>query len=153
MADPIKVRLKDGDGKVLHPETDWSLVQNKPPVFTADWGSSVINKPFQITQDSSNDNVLTISGFDYFKFGDNDNKDKEEYSFGYCRVTSTEGTFPNYTDTITYTPAFVVTSVTHMIGKPDFTFNTYYRYNVSKNTWETFTPGSDNTVYIPRYFH
>lgn len=151
MAETIKVRLKDGDGNVLHPETDWSVVQNKPSTFMADWVSSVINKPFQITKDSSNDNVLTISGFDYFKFGVND--DREKYSFGYCRVTSTEGTFPNYTDTSIYTPAFVVTTRIRNIGTSDLTTNTYYRYSVQNNTWETFTPGSDNTVYIPKYVH
>ena len=150
MADPIKVRLKDGDGTVLHPETDWSVVQNKSSIFMADWGSSVINKPFRITKDSENINVLAISGFDYFKFGVNN--DKEKYSFGYCLTTSTEGTFPNNLDTYIYTPAFVVTSVIHMIGKPNITTNAYYRYSVPKNTWETFTPDSA-TVYIPRYFH
>lgn len=28
----INVRLKDASGNVLHPETDWSLVQNKPSI-------------------------------------------------------------------------------------------------------------------------
>lgn len=28
----IKVRLKDASGNVLHPETDWSVVQNKPSI-------------------------------------------------------------------------------------------------------------------------
>lgn len=30
----IKVRLKDASGNVLHPETDWSVVQNKPSIET-----------------------------------------------------------------------------------------------------------------------
>ena len=149
MAD-IKVRFKDGDGNVLHPETDWSVVQNKPSVFTADWGSSVINKPFQVTKDSSNDNVLTISGFDYFKFGGG--ADEAKYSFGYCHIGWSEGTSPiTYKDI--YAPAFVVTTRTHRIGTPAETTNTYYRYNFSNNTWETFASGSANMEYIPKYFH
>ena len=30
----IKVRLKDASKNVLHPETDWSVVLNKPSIFT-----------------------------------------------------------------------------------------------------------------------
>lgn len=30
----IKVRLKDASGNVLHPETDWSVVQNKPSIVS-----------------------------------------------------------------------------------------------------------------------
>ena len=30
----IKVRLKDASQNVLHPETDWSVVLNKPSIFT-----------------------------------------------------------------------------------------------------------------------
>lgn len=32
----IKVRLKDASGNVLHPETDWSVVQNKPSIEAPD---------------------------------------------------------------------------------------------------------------------
>lgn len=32
MAETFNVRLKDGSGNVLHPETDWSVVQNKPSI-------------------------------------------------------------------------------------------------------------------------
>lgn len=33
MAETFNVRLKDGSGNVLHPETDWSVVQNKPSIY------------------------------------------------------------------------------------------------------------------------
>lgn len=137
MADPIKVRLKDGDGNILHPETDWSMVRNNP---------------FQITKDSSNNNVLEISNFGYFKFGSKNYGEK--YSFGYCVNTSTTGTFPSpdYSVTDTYSPAFVTTVILHRIGTPDIVTNAYYRYSISKGTWESFTPDSD-TVYLPRYFN
>lgn len=29
----IKVRLKDASENILHPETDWSVVQNKPSIY------------------------------------------------------------------------------------------------------------------------
>lgn len=138
MADPIKVRLKDGDGNVLHPETEWSIVQNKP---------------FEIVKDASNNNVLKISGFDYFKFGDDD--DKEKCSFGYCYITSATGSSPldpGYFETYTQVPAFVTTERIHMLRKPDIITNTYYRYSISKNAWETFTPDRAD-LYFPRYFH
>ena len=34
----IKVKLKDASGNVLHPETDWSLVQGKPSIGKAMFG-------------------------------------------------------------------------------------------------------------------
>lgn len=33
----INVRLKDAGGNVLHPETDWSVVLNKPTYFPTSW--------------------------------------------------------------------------------------------------------------------
>ena len=40
----INVRLKDASGNVLHPETDWSVVLNKPTSYLTTWGE-VQNKP------------------------------------------------------------------------------------------------------------
>lgn len=36
MAETFNVRLKDGSGNILHPETDWSVVQNKPSINIGD---------------------------------------------------------------------------------------------------------------------
>lgn len=35
----VKVRLKDATNNILHPETDWSVVQNKPSIFTYPGGA------------------------------------------------------------------------------------------------------------------
>ena len=40
----INVRLKDASGNVLHPETDWSVVLNKPSSYSTTWGN-VQDKP------------------------------------------------------------------------------------------------------------
>ena len=40
----IKVRLKDVGGNVIHPETDWSIVQNKPSSYPTTW-SEVSGRP------------------------------------------------------------------------------------------------------------
>ena len=40
----IKVRLKDASGNALHPETDWSVVQNKPSSYPTTW-SEVNGRP------------------------------------------------------------------------------------------------------------
>ena len=40
----VKVRLKDASGNVLHPETDWSIVQNKPSSYPTTW-SEVNGRP------------------------------------------------------------------------------------------------------------
>ena len=34
----VKVRLKDASGNVLHPETDWSVVRNKPSIEMSNTG-------------------------------------------------------------------------------------------------------------------
>lgn len=36
----INVRLKDAGGQILHPETDWSVVQNKPSISVSSSGES-----------------------------------------------------------------------------------------------------------------
>lgn len=40
----INVRLKDASGNVLHPETDWSVVQNKPTYFPTSWSNLTFNE-------------------------------------------------------------------------------------------------------------
>ena len=48
----IKVRLKDASGNALHPETDWSVVQNKPSSYPTTW-SEVNGRP-SIEVDAAN---------------------------------------------------------------------------------------------------
>ena len=40
----VKVRLKDASGNVLHPETDWSVVKNRPSI-TVDSTREIWGKP------------------------------------------------------------------------------------------------------------
>lgn len=59
----IKVRLKDASQNVLHPETEWSLVQDKPSIFQTNW-NSILNKPSNLT--TSKEELLF--GHYYFPF-------------------------------------------------------------------------------------
>ena len=132
----VKVRLKDASKNVLHPETDWSVVLNKPSNYPSDWSSSVSNKPFHLEKDSSGDDVLAVTGFKTFKFN---HDEMISYSFGYCTYNET-GT--NY-----YTPAFFC----RMWGNGGYVRNAYYRYKIGDGTWESFTPGDTSNQYYPLY--
>ena len=56
----IKVRLKDASGNVLHPETDWSVVQNKPSI-EVDGHVQTWNNP----SDGSADQTVKIKTFSF----------------------------------------------------------------------------------------
>ena len=134
----IKVRLKDASKNVLHPETDWSVIQNKPSIFPADWKSSVLNKPFDIVKNDSNRDVLRISGFDYFVFEKLTDTGKiSSFSFGCCDYYNGNTHF--------YFPAFY----SKEWGNGGYVKQKYYRYNYTQETWETFVPDNNENKYYP----
>ena len=100
----VKVRLKDASGNVLHPETDWSMVKNRPSI-TVDsngetwgaYGSTIYLRANQIyvnDKNTPNDYLLdyypirwsAISGKpDYLK------RDEREKVFGYYSTYTPSG--------------------------------------------------------------
>lgn len=133
----VKVRLKDASNNILHPETDWSVVRNKPSNYPTDWELSVANKPFQLEKNNfvGGANVLRVTGFKAFKFN---SEETFNYSFGYCSSYK-EGMW-------NYTPAFY----NRNWGTGGYVRTTYYRYNVTDNAWESFTLDGNN-MYYPLY--
>lgn len=90
----IKVRLKDASGNVLHPETDWSVVQNKPSFTPFQWQmTSMIHvheiynsdflTDFDYTYEMNGDRLSTVSGVGISGDG-GDPTSPDFYSSGIC---------------------------------------------------------------------
>lgn len=60
MANPIKVKLQDKDGNTLHPETEWSAVQDRPSINNED-NNTVIN-PSGMIRMTGAEMAISVSG-------------------------------------------------------------------------------------------
>ena len=60
MADPIIVKLKDGAGNILHPETDWSVIQDRPSIHNE--GKNVYIDPYETIHMEAQDMHVDLTG-------------------------------------------------------------------------------------------
>jgi len=129
-ADHIKVRLKDGDGNILHPETDWSVVLNKPSInesfgvmsITPDRGISInAEEGISISTNDTGNNNIDLADFPINWSALSHNPFAEDRKLGNSDNTSTSpssiqnivfGIYQvlNGSMGITYYPAFAISS-------------------------------------------
>lgn len=146
------VRLKDAAGNVLHPETDWSVVQNKPSISVDQTShvNEVWNFGGYIDIMSGYGIRLTSSGAKIKITDQNTGGEKtlDEYPIKYSALTGAP-TF--YTDSTTYgciglyknvnyqgrVYQSIACQVTDTTG--DSVVQKYY-YLSSSGSWATFTP-------------
>lgn len=104
----INVRLKDAGGNVLHPETDWSVVLNKPTYFPTSWSDLTFNKDlcafglYESDRSSGGEEVTyypAIRTVESYHFGGNFN-----YTYYYFAGTGWE----SFTDASLFHPGFTV---------------------------------------------
>lgn len=144
----IKVRLKDASGNVLHPETDWSVVQNKPSIKVADsnetWnvagGSIYLNSTGNISiwaddeDEGRNDIYLEAGAQGTIYVKDQVTKKTEvrlaDYPINYEKLTNKPTYFP--------------TSWSKISGKPSSNCSLYF-YTNTKTTPATYTLLIDST--------
>lgn len=72
MADSIKVQLKDKDGKTLHPETEWSAVQNRPSINNE--SNNTVISPSGTIRMTGKEMAISVSGDVTISTSDTENK-------------------------------------------------------------------------------
>ena len=98
----IKVRLKDVGGNVIHPETDWSIVQNKPSSYPTTW-SEVSGRPSSYPTTWSEVNGRPSIAFKTYS-GDTNNPVSE--------IWERSGDTKSFTSTISMTTSRIVSAAT-----------------------------------------
>ena len=124
----IKVRLKDVGGNVIHPETDWSIVQNKPSSYPTTW-SEVNGRPSSYPTTWSEVNGRPSIAFKTHT-GDTSNPVSEIWERS---SPSAESDTKSFTSTISMTTSRIVSAATMGAAYGGSKNRCYLQAEASKN--------------------